>query len=1218
MMSAEGDDDADNADDADEAMVSFEDEDDDMADLFSFGASSPSNNINNNNNNKNSPNKKQVDYSNAMASVMPLPNNRNTSNNSNMEDDDSDSEDSFIEMLEQQQPMTIASHTNTTNNAAANDYDDKDTQEILDWLEDDDDNVQQQKHEEEEEVSFIEPPPPPLPKLPQPPQPRPKPPEFKTLAEAVKSPKSTITQIRKLMEQEDFQISATVRPHLWCRIVCNKTLEETLQSSVADSFQHWEQQQQQQQQQQQVTPASPDHWIHQESKLLADRIAVVSNGNPVACQKALALILLNHYNTGKRKNDNDDDDGDENMDVESMDPLLPPVACAILSAGVPKVAAAVMLNAIVPIYMPILALNIQERAQAAHILHRQFYLVCIYHLPLLVLHLDRYLPDWYQWPPTGMLPQSWLVSHLAGECGGGGTFMNPKCLLSLWDVILASNNNSLRFFLVMAILEQQSDQLLLLTGETLKQDFLKIMAFKENETEGGFAIEAEDETTSKDAVKWVHEWSDRAQALWEQTPSSVIRVLKTLEDNAVVEALTKRQEQAEERLQRKLQAQAKAHQEAMETERDRKSDEARLRLTRARLVAFYRTYNPGKETNIDKIMTTYEGRYEVLDAKLKQKYGVGFNPSLKPKPLNKSTNKLLSTMNQGFGSRRPQFFGGKKKDEEDFTVPESEVTKSVVVTVAASEVLPAICWSKERNQARFAAMKRASKLEHDSDNRMPLKFYLVDSRPEEAALDQGHFPTSVSLSPETMLDPDKIKLHEDMFEALRGGIHIVIMGEGFSALPSLYGHKMTQGMYEHIKEDETRNNLCALFFIKKGFPFVSVLDGGFAAAHAWLCREGPKMHFRVNNALTDYNPEVSLFGQFERLHRERQGTGREKTQRAVQNLFDSSMTALTRKTMGFDASLASEVESGDTGPKNRQNVVSNFFGSSKDSQKNNGESNDESNDKTTSAPDSDGAKIASNSAAFLNPFAFNKQQAIDKTTKNAKSEPITEDSLVIESVDFDEDGSSDVAENNSNGNAAPSPRTPQNTFSTAKEDPSLNLVKEEPKTIRTEPPLSREQPKLNAFAGLGAAFNNTLKTANSKVGAQPLARNPFARFGLNANARKNADANTNDKKGVGISVPFGGFGQLRKNTVAMMKSTGSEGGGESRPSGADATVVEETMSFDQSSPAIAAETQRETYSAATSALEISSPAAAKTSATKTNSEGDKDKIPVNVASVAKV
>ena len=103
-----------------------------------------------------------------------------------------------------------------------------------------------------------------------------------------------------------------------------------------------------------------------------------------------------------------------------------------------------------------------------------------------------------------------------------------------------------------------------------------------------------------------------------------------------------------------------------------------------------------------------------------------------------------------------------------------------------------------------------------------------------------------------------------------------------------------------------------------------------------------------------------------------------------------------------------------------------------------------------------------------------------------------------------------------------------------------------------------------------------------------------------------------------MSAPFGGFGQLRKNTLARMKSTGSEGGGESRLSGAEDTVVEETISFDKSSPAIAAETQREIDSAATSALEVSSPAVAKISATKTNNEGGKERVPVNVASIAKV
>jgi hypothetical protein len=53
-------------------------------------------------------------------------------------------------------------------------------------------------------------------------------------------------------------------------------------------------------------------------------------------------------------------------------------------------------------------------------------------------------------------------------------------------------------------------------------------------------------------------------------------------------------------------------------------------MTRARLVPYYRLYNPTKEANIDKIMDTYRDRFDELDKKLKKKYGVGFNPALNP------------------------------------------------------------------------------------------------------------------------------------------------------------------------------------------------------------------------------------------------------------------------------------------------------------------------------------------------------------------------------------------------------------------------------------------------------------------------------------------------------------------------------------------------------------------------------------------------------------
>jgi membrane protein involved in colicin uptake len=137
------------------------------------------------------------------------------------------------------------------------------------------------------------------------------------------------------------------------------------------------------------------------------------------------------------------------------------------------------------------------------------------------------------------------------------------------------------------------------------------MEFKEGTTPEGFAIVAEEETSESEADDWVKEWCDRARSLWEETPRSEVSQLRTAEDEAVRKALFQRQKKMEEVLKARLEAEAKAHREAAEAEKERKSEEARLRLSRARLVAYYRTHNPEKEENIDKIMEVYEGRLEV-------------------------------------------------------------------------------------------------------------------------------------------------------------------------------------------------------------------------------------------------------------------------------------------------------------------------------------------------------------------------------------------------------------------------------------------------------------------------------------------------------------------------------------------------------------------------------------------------------------------------------
>lgn len=90
--------------------------------------------------------------------------------------------------------------------------------------------------------------------------------------------------------------------------------------------------------------------------------------------------------------------------------------------------------------------------------------------------------------------------------------------------------------------------------------------------------------------------------------------------------------------------------------------------------------------------------------------------------------------------------------------------------------------------------------------------------------------------------------------------------------------------------------MCALFFIKRGFPFISVLDGGFAAAHAWLARE-LKDELSLSEILIDYDVESSLFADLERSYQEQEefksAPARRKTMLAMQKLIDNSMIRLT-------------------------------------------------------------------------------------------------------------------------------------------------------------------------------------------------------------------------------------------------------------------------------------------------------------------------------------
>lgn len=885
-------------------IIDNDDDEDDVLDLFSFGAEGatalePTDQPLQVDNSTNKSLSRNVD------SIHKLATPKSSSTHGNEDDDNNSyvSNDSFIELLENAQHDETSmlegmgaiaivgdKESNKEGSIEKNKKDHTDMQEILDWLDDDDKKGNELQLLQEENLKIVKPPQRPPPLQNSTPKPHSIPPplqssESDALEFAVKSPDSSKSDIRRLLEKEKFAVGPEIRPHLWSKMICEKTLEETLQSSLADSFQQWEKDYKQEEQ---------IESLEKQSNFLAERIiSVVKDGDFQFYRKAIEVILRNHFNTASEA-----DGKNLNGDWSCWeDTLVSPVLCAILSSGVPPSAACVMLGQIIPSFMPILALKTKERQEAAMILHRGLYLLACYHLPLLVLHLDKFVPGWHQCYPQGKIPQSWLISHLAGETDGA--FINAKLLLHLWDSILAAEDRSLRFFLVIAILDLHAERLLLLTDEDLNEELNNVLSFSWTlkSVPAGIAVESlSDKASDRKIIERVQEWIDRADLLCKETPIVVTRKLKALEDQAVANSLVARQEAKEEELRLQKMAEEKAAQEAREAEKERKADEARARLNRARLVAFYRQYNPGKENNIDKIMKSYEGRYEMLDAKLKLKYGVGFNPAQKPKTTasNKNNSKIFSSMNSGFGQNKPM--SKNKKPQNMNSQPGKK--GSGIVQVPASEVLPVVCRSKGANKRKLA------KLNNDSGNdRVPLKFYIVDCRLDAAIKEQGRLPTSAVFCAETMTDRKRIKERE-MFESLRGSAHICIMSEGYDALPRLYGHKMTSELTELVKEENKRKSACARFFLLKGFPYVSIMEGGFASAHAYLCREGPKNHLNVSDILIEYNPDMSIFGRFEKLHNM---SSRDKAQRSLQNLFDSSMTALTKHSKRLE-SLASEVD----------------------------------------------------------------------------------------------------------------------------------------------------------------------------------------------------------------------------------------------------------------------------------------------------------------------
>uniref|UniRef100_A0A7S2PP44 Rhodanese domain-containing protein n=1 Tax=Leptocylindrus danicus TaxID=163516 RepID=A0A7S2PP44_9STRA len=657
-----------------------------------------------------------------------------------------------------------------------------------------------------------------------------------SLADLVRSQSSTLQQIHAACKAAEYEIGAEDRPHLWTKATCGgKTFSVVADSSIAESFSN------------SAAAIIAEGLTSDESRLkgcaglcrkLAEQVASFhcsvsfsssdSDSNVEHLQEELAALLVYHQHSW-----------------QNDEPALLSVASVVLAAGITSPVSGIVLRNIIPTFMPLMGLGkVNERVLAMKALHKKFYLLTCYHLPLLVQHLDRYAPGWY-WPkgphqhggstPSslsdnaedksaateiarniedyGALPSFWFAS-----CFAGGSLGVDKLVL-LWDILLSRGDSSLKFFLGLAVLEKHAESLLLTKGGDVRMKLEELLC-----------LHAE---SSEEPMEFVKDWLMRAENLVDSSPKSIVDQMNEVEDVAISSTNKRLEQKIEDEAKENLKKEAERKRAAELAEELRRSEDANTETNKKRLKAYYEKYNPGKAGDVDKIIMHYKGRLDHLERNLTSKYGEGFQPILPSKSLIYSL-----TENANFMSSIQRMSSG-----DDGAIDNRSAlleNGGVSFKISASEVLPSIFSRKSGKGKSIVEMK-------DS-----VKYILVDARDRNKASVNGRFPTAVHIPVQMFLDPDLIKDSMEMFESIRGTIHICILGDGIESIPELYDVPLNDKAKEVAMDDHANTNLCALFMIKKGFPFVSILDGGFAAAHSWLIREGPLHALDVSTLLVDY------------------------------------------------------------------------------------------------------------------------------------------------------------------------------------------------------------------------------------------------------------------------------------------------------------------------------------------------------------------------------
>jgi len=398
-------------------------------------------------------------------------------------------------------------------------------------------------------------------------------------------------------------------------------------------------------------------------------------------------------------------------------------------------------------------------------------------------------------------------------------------------------------------------------------------------------VRLEPVTTPESVNSWL--WPE-IMSLHESTPKTIRDVVGNVEDSILKMVMDGRRKdvEREERERRKLLNQKKQEEEEEKKSGKTASDVPPEIITeeqriKKRLVDFYQKHNPDKVSSIDGIMEKYKGQEARLFDMLRTKYGRDTLPAYDSLTMSKDRgkekmgrmwNSFSQSMSKGYerateklnaatgtvaASAQTPTRDRRSSSVESISNNDDDSLNSVAFHIAPNEVLPCVC-----GQKYIPSPRRGSDSAAPNPNTNPdLKYFLIDVR-HPIKPSQGKFPTALTIPHSTLLDPEKMQSHLDKFESLRGSVHFVIMGEGVREVERRYSVVMSSHALKMAAEDENRTNVAALFFIKRGFPFVSIMKGGFGAAHAWLIHEGPRFNVGVET-LEDYDEEENEWMRYE-------------------------------------------------------------------------------------------------------------------------------------------------------------------------------------------------------------------------------------------------------------------------------------------------------------------------------------------------------------------